>query len=276
MTYLRARWYDGYLNQFVSPDPIVPDYRNPQSINRYTYVFGNPINFLDASGLYPDYEKCILLYRYGITLEEDEFEFFRHEKKAILETVIDFSRLLGGVESFKRNLALSKVKIGQVPVGAEFCEVGDYCLYYDPPAKTITVPPNWYLNRGWFNDFNGRPESAMNQLCMEDIEELHGFPIGTFPSSKVMAKFFFAHELAHAFHTGNPDVLESFKSHVKRPGGPIGKLNESLIIRKHAYDIIFPDREIFADTFGGYLYLPELLNQQMQDWMEDEMPKVLL
>jgi RHS repeat-associated protein len=50
MVYLRARWYDVYLNQFVSPDPIVPDYRNPQSINGYVYVLGNPVNYTDPSG----------------------------------------------------------------------------------------------------------------------------------------------------------------------------------------------------------------------------------
>jgi RHS repeat-associated protein len=53
MTYLRARWYDAYLNQFVSPDPIVPDFWNPQSINRYTYAFGNPIRYTDPEGLAP-------------------------------------------------------------------------------------------------------------------------------------------------------------------------------------------------------------------------------
>jgi RHS repeat-associated protein len=52
MTYLRARWYDAYLNQFVSPDPIVPDYRNPQSIHRYLYAFANPVNLTDPSGLF--------------------------------------------------------------------------------------------------------------------------------------------------------------------------------------------------------------------------------
>jgi RHS repeat-associated protein len=50
LLYLRARWYAPYLNQFVSPDPIVPDYRNPQSINRYVYALGNPINLVDPSG----------------------------------------------------------------------------------------------------------------------------------------------------------------------------------------------------------------------------------
>jgi RHS repeat-associated protein len=53
LQYLRARWYDSYLNQFVSPDPIVPDYRNPQSINGYTYALGNPVGYVDPSGEKP-------------------------------------------------------------------------------------------------------------------------------------------------------------------------------------------------------------------------------
>ncbi|MEJ2149983.1 MAG: RHS repeat-associated core domain-containing protein, partial [Chloroflexota bacterium] len=53
LTYLRARWYDSYLNQFVSPDPIVPDHWDPHSINGYTYALGNPIRYTDPDGLAP-------------------------------------------------------------------------------------------------------------------------------------------------------------------------------------------------------------------------------
>jgi hypothetical protein len=50
MIFLRARWYDGYLNRFISPDTIIPDFTNPQSLNRYTYVLNNPVRYRDPSG----------------------------------------------------------------------------------------------------------------------------------------------------------------------------------------------------------------------------------
>jgi len=50
LQYLRARWYDVYLNRFFSPDSIIPSFQNPQSINRYLYALGNPIKYIDPSG----------------------------------------------------------------------------------------------------------------------------------------------------------------------------------------------------------------------------------
>ncbi len=54
LTYLRARYYSSYLNQWIQPDPIIPDYANPQSLNRYAYVFNNPTNLTDSTGLDPN------------------------------------------------------------------------------------------------------------------------------------------------------------------------------------------------------------------------------
>lgn len=34
LLHLRARWYNVYLNQFISPDSVIPDYFIPQSLNR--------------------------------------------------------------------------------------------------------------------------------------------------------------------------------------------------------------------------------------------------
>jgi RHS repeat-associated protein len=45
-----ARWYDPSLNQFVSPDSIIPDFSNPQSLNRYAYALANPCRYRDPTG----------------------------------------------------------------------------------------------------------------------------------------------------------------------------------------------------------------------------------
>jgi len=48
-----SRQYSSTQGRFLSPDPSFAsiDLANPQSINRYPYVGGNPINFTDPSGL---------------------------------------------------------------------------------------------------------------------------------------------------------------------------------------------------------------------------------
>jgi hypothetical protein len=53
LIYLRARWYDAYLNQFIQPDTIVPDARSPEDLNRYVFARDNPLKYTDPSGHCP-------------------------------------------------------------------------------------------------------------------------------------------------------------------------------------------------------------------------------
>jgi RHS repeat-associated protein len=46
----KARFYSPYLNRFIQPDTIVPETYNPQSLNKYSYTYNNPIRFTDSSG----------------------------------------------------------------------------------------------------------------------------------------------------------------------------------------------------------------------------------
>ena len=39
-----------YINRFLSADTIVPGYANPQALNRYSYTFNSPLNYIDPSG----------------------------------------------------------------------------------------------------------------------------------------------------------------------------------------------------------------------------------
>ena len=45
-----SRAYDPVLGRFVQPDTIVPDHRNPQSLNRYSYVLNSPVRYTDPTG----------------------------------------------------------------------------------------------------------------------------------------------------------------------------------------------------------------------------------
>lgn len=62
----RARWYDPTTGRFLQPDPLVPSYQNPQSLNRYSYVLGNPLKYNDPSGNLPAWLHFSLGAGYGI------------------------------------------------------------------------------------------------------------------------------------------------------------------------------------------------------------------
>ena len=50
MYFYNARYYDPYLNRFISPDTIIPDPQNPQDLNRYSYTRNNPVRYTDPTG----------------------------------------------------------------------------------------------------------------------------------------------------------------------------------------------------------------------------------
>lgn len=56
--YYGARWYDPYLNRFVSPDSIIPDSYNPLDYDRYSYARNNPLRFVDPTGHWADEQGC--------------------------------------------------------------------------------------------------------------------------------------------------------------------------------------------------------------------------
>lgn len=49
--YMRARYYDSVTGRFLSKDPTEGDFSSPQTLDRYVYVLGNPVRFIDAEGL---------------------------------------------------------------------------------------------------------------------------------------------------------------------------------------------------------------------------------
>ena len=65
--YYRARYYHSELGRFVSRDPVGYD---AGDMNLYRYVYGNPVIFVDPSGLWYDnhecHRGCDKLYRWNL------------------------------------------------------------------------------------------------------------------------------------------------------------------------------------------------------------------
>jgi RHS repeat-associated protein len=55
LQYLRARWYDPSLGRFISEDTYPGEYKDPLSLNLYTYVENNPLKYVDPSGHEPKF-----------------------------------------------------------------------------------------------------------------------------------------------------------------------------------------------------------------------------
>ncbi len=50
--YLRARWYDPATGRFNRLDPFFGNLQDPQSLHKYLYVHGDPVQGVDPSGLF--------------------------------------------------------------------------------------------------------------------------------------------------------------------------------------------------------------------------------
>jgi RHS repeat-associated protein len=79
--YYGARYYDPTIGRFISADSIVQTYKNPQALNRYSYVFNNPLKYVDPSGSVVEiqYENEVSAYfsgmmQYGIVAESGSMD----------------------------------------------------------------------------------------------------------------------------------------------------------------------------------------------------------
>lgn len=49
--YMRARYYNPEIRRFINQDILTGTIENSQSLNRYAYCQGNPVNYMDPFGL---------------------------------------------------------------------------------------------------------------------------------------------------------------------------------------------------------------------------------
>ena len=122
--FYNARYYDPYLNRFISPDSIVPAPQNPQSLNRYSYVLNSPLRYTDPTGHIEqgevdDAQKFLdELAKYGVGVAVDWGWVFLgmggtdtvwlsglwtlDQLDTVLKSVQDFASAAGGTEAARK------------------------------------------------------------------------------------------------------------------------------------------------------------------------------
>jgi len=55
-----ARLYDPMIGMFITPDSLVPDFTNPQCLNRYAYCVNSPLMYVDPSGQFFGIDDLII------------------------------------------------------------------------------------------------------------------------------------------------------------------------------------------------------------------------
>ena len=64
--YMRQRYYNTEIKRFINQDIVVGSINNSQSLNRYSYVQGNPVTLTDPFGLSPSAKDIIMGAIHGI------------------------------------------------------------------------------------------------------------------------------------------------------------------------------------------------------------------
>jgi hypothetical protein len=71
LLYLRARYYNPADGRFQSRDTWSGDVNRPLSLNRWMYVEGNPVNYMDPTGLHPGESH----FKYCNLLTEKDYQY---------------------------------------------------------------------------------------------------------------------------------------------------------------------------------------------------------
>ncbi len=231
LVYYGARWYDAQYGRFVTPDSIVSDPLDPQSLNRYAYVRNSPLNATDPSGHDPLWDYGYGEWAdHGLDLDQfdlggsDDFDFGGYEYDWDTEFssfgssgyhVLDFGNSSGS-SSFE-------------------WAMGSASYVLDVPADVFQSWKEWgpdLLQQGYDLAESGLvqsemiPQSFANEIDFRPQFEVK-IPGATDPTS------FGSYSAAYSFSRGNPD--SSMRAGIHYPTTHDAYVSASAIVRRREY-----------------------------------------
>jgi RHS repeat-associated protein len=152
---LRARQYDPALGRFISVDPASPNRSDTQSLDRYTYTRGNPVDRIDPSGRQDLGDVAAAIAITGILASIGGYAgitggvlFYRRPEDFL---VAPDAGLVGFTASVSPSAIIGKTAFGATPIGFAL-EIGLF-LVSGVGGVDILVPST--LDRAWFYVYYG-------------------------------------------------------------------------------------------------------------------------
>jgi hypothetical protein len=174
------REYDPSLGRWLSADTIVPDPANPQSLNRFSYVYNNPLKYVDPTGHLTEeeimsmvnaetWEDVLAYFREGGSLE-GRWGWLETLRQAQIGDRVVFSDLADGSAWFGFDSGpiggqLIKNDSGQIGIeiwshwfGVHAGLIGDHYaveVYHSGFEDPFAMPPHSssIFGGGWFQVF---------------------------------------------------------------------------------------------------------------------------
>jgi len=149
-----ARLYDPLIGRFISADTVVPDWYNPQALNRYSYCYNNPLIYTDPTGHLGDALADALGY------QANDDSMYGPEGWASEAWVVDTERdilVFNGKETKVLDGKLQPIESWKSKSGAKGTTPADQHIewkgpipegkYFADPEKTDYF--HWYDPRDW-------------------------------------------------------------------------------------------------------------------------------
>jgi len=127
--YMRARFYSPEIRRFVNQDILLGDIVEGQTLNRYAFVTGQPVSYIDPFGLAKYCGRCApgdndcLLYGGNLCSEQPEDDHIPRPYAGASSNVSVHAVAIGG--TYEASYIVD-------PIGGKTCKISTYCAVIGP------------------------------------------------------------------------------------------------------------------------------------------------
>ena len=265
--YYVARWYDPYLNRFLSPDSIIPDPRRSTAYDRYAYVQNNPLKFSDPTGHMRTQEDAYYKGSTGNTSAAVTWKVIVETQRRIIEEKFPNVTLAGDFsynELYTTTLALELTyRTHGGNIDSYTSAVGDFWIANIPYLGGMAPP---YADTIFFPDQSYSDQNALFNL----VHEIgHRFD---FNNSGGNPKFYKSQTFVDVFAPGcdvgamgclgsNPRTIYKLYNVFSGGSGKTNYYTDSEYTTNYA--VMNGSTEDFPESYANYVFNSQGLNSQI-------------